>query len=165
MLQLRDYSSDDKWLSEALECDPEVMKDLGGITPPEKIDAVHERRLRLLANPDVWCLVVLLEPKLNPIGTIGVWPSECEGEKIFEMGWMILPKFQKRGYASEAGRLILARAAETGKFSEIVAFPASSNGASNAICRKLGFTLIKEVDIAYNGPPQPSNYWKIVLGR
>jgi len=163
MLQLRNYSSDDRWLTEALECDPEVMRDLGGTTPLEKIAEVHERRLRLVSNPDVWCLVIVLEPEHAPIGTIGVWPSECEGEKIFEMGWMILPQFQKRGFATEAGRLILARATESGKFPEIVAFPASSNGASNAICRKLGFKLIKEVEIGYNGPPQPSNYWKITL--
>ncbi len=36
-MELRDYCQDDIWLTEALECDPNVMRDLGGPTPQEKI--------------------------------------------------------------------------------------------------------------------------------
>ncbi|MBI3547808.1 MAG: GNAT family N-acetyltransferase [Elusimicrobia bacterium] len=162
-MELRDYSDADAWLARAMESDPEVMKHLGGPTPPDKIENAHARRLRCTQEGSIWNFAIHPAPTTGAVGTIGIWESEWRGEKISEMGWMLLPAFHGRGYATEAGRLILERAREQKRWRVVHAFPAASNGPSNAICRKLGFTFIGEAEIGYNGPPQRSCDWKIEL--
>lgn len=162
---LRPYSEHDIWLTEALECDAAVMKDLGGPTPKEKIPQIHARRLAGVEAKKFWYFVIEPNAGEKPVGTIGIWQSEWKAEKICEMGWMILPAFQGRGIATAAGRLILERARAEQKYSEIRAFPAATNGASNAICRKLGFTLHGEIQAGYNDPTKISNDWRIVLSQ
>jgi RimJ/RimL family protein N-acetyltransferase len=162
-MELRDYCHDDIWLTELLEGDPIVMRDLGGPTPEEKIQQIHTRRLNSVIARTVMYFTIVPDPDGGPVGTIGIWESDWEGSKIKEMGWMILPTFQGRGLATAAGRMILDRARTEQNFSEVNAFPAVHNGASNTICRKLGFSLIGEVKVAYNGPPQRSNHWKVDL--
>ena len=105
----------------------------------------------------------MTDDETGAVGTIGLWPSDWQGAKITEMGWMILPQFHGRGYASESGRIILARAKDEHKCAEIDAFPAAINAASNAICRKLGFKLLGEIELSYNGPFVPTNHWRIAL--
>ena len=41
------------------------------------------------------------------------------------------------------------------------AFPATSNGPSNGICRSLGFTLLGEQDVTFAGRVLRSNHWLI----
>ncbi len=162
-LSLREYCSDDMWLTEALEGDPDVMRDLGGPTAHDRIEQIHRRRLASVMEKTVWYFTICPAPDGKPAGTIGIWESEWQGLPINEMGWMLLPAFQGRGLVTAAGRLILSRAKAEEKWMEIHAFPSVNNAASNAICKKLGFSLLEEVRVAYNGPPQPSNHWKIEL--
>jgi RimJ/RimL family protein N-acetyltransferase len=163
-MELRDYCNDDLWLTEALELDPNVMRDLGGPTAKEKIPQIHTRRLNSVIDKTVWYLTIVPDLDSGPVGTIGIWETDWEGSRINEMGWMILPAFQGRGLATLAGRLILDRAKAEQHCREISAFPSIDNRASNIICQKLGFSMLKEVAVAYNGPAQPSNHWKIDLG-
>lgn len=162
-MQLKEYCNDDMWLVEALECDHVVMRDLGGPISRERIEEIHKRRLRGVISKAYWYFTIHPDDTSGAVGTIGIWESEWEGARINEMGWMILPAFQGRGIASQAGRIILDRALNERKYREVVAFPSVQNAASNAICRKLGFELLKEVEAAYNGPPQASNLWKVEL--
>ena len=163
MIELRDYCDDDLWLTEALECDPVVMHHLGGPTLRENILKIHTRRLNSVLAKTTWYLTIVPDPADGPVGTIGIWDADWEGEKIREMGWMILPKFQGRGLAKTAAQMLLDRARAEQKFTEIHAFPSVNNGASNGICRTLGFSLMGEVQVGYNGPPHASNHWKIEL--
>lgn len=162
-MRLRDYSDEDLWLTRALETDPEVMRDLGGPTPTEKVSQHHARRLKSTLAGTVWYFTIRPDESTGPVGTIGVWESDWKGAKINEMGWMILPAFQGRGLATQAGRLVLERARVERRWNTIHAFPYASNAASNAICRKLGFALVGEVEIAYNGPLHKAHDWKIDL--
>jgi RimJ/RimL family protein N-acetyltransferase len=162
-MKLRDYSDADLWLTELLECDPATMQELGGVTSKDRIPAIHKRRLDSVLSKSVWHFVIVPAELDTAVGTIGIWESEWEGSKINEMGWMILPAFQGRGIATHAGKLIFERARNERKWKEVCAFPSINNAASNAICRKLGFTLIKQVEVSYNGPPHPGNLWKIKL--
>lgn len=162
-IELDDYCDEDYWLAEALECDPAVMQDLGGPTARENVLQHHRRRLNSVLKKEVWYLTIRLEPDYSPVGTIGIWQADWHGSKISEMGWMLLPAFHGRGLATAAGRMLLERARVERAHRVIHAFPSAANGASTAICRKLGFNLLGEVEIAYNGPPQPSHHWQIEL--
>jgi RimJ/RimL family protein N-acetyltransferase len=84
---------------------------------------------------------------------------EWRGQTINEIGWMLLPEFQGRKLASEAVRLTLERARAEGRWDVIHAFPGVTNGPSNGICRKLGFSMQEEVEVEYVGRPLRCNHW------
>jgi RimJ/RimL family protein N-acetyltransferase len=157
-MELVTYTEKDLWLTEALETNPVVMAELGGAWPIEEIPGIHERRLGHIAK-GAWNFTIVPEPGARPIGGITLWRSEWDGEPISEAGWMILPEYQGRGYASEALRLLLERARADGRWGSIHAFPGATNGPSNALCRKFGFELRGEVDVDYGGRPLHCNHW------
>jgi RimJ/RimL family protein N-acetyltransferase len=156
------YTEDDLALTESLECDAAAMKDLGGPWPKEKIPEIHRRRLAYIAG-GTWWFKIVPEAAGPAVGTIGIWPMEWEGAPAHEMGWMVLPAYQGRGFAGGAGRLILERARAESRFEKIHAFPALDNGASNAICRKLGFAPLEPCDIDYAGRPLKCRHWRLDL--
>jgi GNAT superfamily N-acetyltransferase len=91
----------DRALTEELESDPEVMRELGGPHTAEEIAATHERRANQLELDD-WWLKIVPESGGPAVGTIGIWPTEHDGERIYEVGWMVLPRHQGKGIASRA---------------------------------------------------------------
>jgi len=83
---------------------------------------------------------------------------------MYEMGWSVLPAYQGRGLATEAGEIALAQARLERRHQFMHAFPAVDNPASNAICRKLGFSLIEECEFEYPpGHPMIVNDWRLDL--
>jgi RimJ/RimL family protein N-acetyltransferase len=76
----------------------------------------------------------------------------------------VLPAFQGRGIArtATAQAIAAARAEQTRRF--VHAFPSVDNAPSNAICRKLGFTLLGEYDFEYpKGSFMRCNDWRLDL--
>ena len=156
------YSDADLGLTEALECDGAVMRELGGPTSVEEARAAHCRRVETVAR-DPWWFKVVPEPGGPPAGTLGIWESEWRGEPIHEMGWMLLPAFQGRGIASAAMDLLLSRARAHPRFDRLHAFPGVSNAPSNAICRKFGFERIEECDVEFRDRMLRCNHWALSL--
>jgi len=163
LVRLRPYGDADAWLVEAIEGDPRMMADLGGATPRERFADVHSRRVAGELSGAHHYFVVETPGAERVLGTIGIWASRLGAEEILEAGWMILPGSQGRGYATAAGRALLELARERGLRGPLHAFPAAANRASNAVCRKLGFTLAGEVDLSYNGPAYRCNDWRVDL--
>ena len=59
---------------------------------------------------------------------------------------------------------MIEHALQEPKYQFMHAFPSVENPASNAICRKLGFTLVEECQVEY--PPGKSmtvNVWRLEL--
>jgi RimJ/RimL family protein N-acetyltransferase len=157
-MHLRPGTMADAWLTVALETDPRVMAELGGPHPSEYAEGAHRRRVA--TNASGWWLMMEPEPGQPPIGAIGLWASEWNGEPISETGWMVLPEHQGRGHASAALRLLVERAAADGRWGEIHAFPGVTNGPSNALCRKTGFELVEtDVEVDYGGRNLHCNHW------
>jgi RimJ/RimL family protein N-acetyltransferase len=76
----------------------------------------------------------------------------------------VIPAFQGRGIAAAATAhaIAMARSEKTHRF--VHAFPSVDNPPSNAICRKLGFTLIGECDFEYPpGSVMRCNDWHLDL--
>jgi RimJ/RimL family protein N-acetyltransferase len=161
-MRLIPYADEHLWLSLALEEDTEAMKNLGGPRPREAILKVHPRRVAEADGLGLF-LVIIPDEGNRPAGTIGIWESEHEGSKIYEMGWMLLPEFHGRGIATEAGRMVLERARADPLIDAVYAFPGSDNGASNAICRKLGFEKVGETDVDFSGRMLHVNSWRLDL--
>jgi RimJ/RimL family protein N-acetyltransferase len=95
---------------------------------------------------------------------VGYWERKWRGEDVYEVGWSTLPAFQGRGFASTATSLAVAQASQDGHHRFIHAFPSVQNQPSNAICRKVGFTLLEEVEFEYpKGSFMQCNDWRFDL--
>ncbi len=157
-MELVPYTDEHLGLTEALETDERVMAELGGAWPRDAIPAIHQRRLKSIAA-GTWWYTIVPEPGQAPVGMIGIFGSDLDGTPISEAGWSILPAQQGRGYASDALRMVLDRAQADGRWGPIHAFPGVTNGPSNALCRKFGFTLVGERPIDYGGRVLRCHHW------
>jgi RimJ/RimL family protein N-acetyltransferase len=140
--------------------DPAMTAYLGGTESPEKI---AERQSRY-EQPGSRQYKIVVDDELDGAGWVGYWEREWLGAEVYEVGWSVLPDYQGRGIAGLAtARLIeVARAENERRFMH--AYPSVENAPSNAICRKLGFTLLGEHEFEY--PPgsfMRCNDWRLDL--
>lgn len=161
---LRPWSEGDLGLLERLMGDPAMTDHLGGPETPEKIRHRNER-YAAIGDPGTGAMfVITVGTGADPAGSIGYWNREWGGEMIWETGWSVLPEFQGRGVATAATALVVASARNDGANRFIHAFPSVDNEASNAVCRKVGFTLLGACEFEYPmGHFSPSNDWVLDL--
>ncbi|NOU65248.1 GNAT family N-acetyltransferase [Paenibacillus sp. LMG 31461] len=143
---------------------PEMMEDLGGPETDEQLRIRHKRYLEISEKGKGHMFSIVLLPNLEAVGSIGYWDSHWQGEHVYEVGWSVLPGFQGRGLASSALRAAISHARSEAKFQWMHAFPSIHNPASNAVCRKLNFTLMSECEFEY--PPghfMQCNDWRLAI--
>ncbi len=161
VITIEPYSDGDLPLLEQLLGDPEMMEHLGGPESPEKIRQRHQRYLRLPETDHMFTIVLNNDKR---VGNIGYWKKHWRDQDVFETGWHIHSRYQGRGLATKAGELVIEFARAEHRYPFMHAFPSIDNPASNAICRKLGFTLLEECQFEY--PPGnllTVNDWQLVL--
>jgi len=142
--------------------DPAMTEHLGGPETPEQLRKRHARYLHPAATDRIYVITVGSEN--IPAGSVVYWERVWQGEKIWEIGWGVLPEFQGQGLASKGTALAIETARTERKHRYIHAFPSIKNGASNAICRKLGFELLAEYDFEYpKGHWMRCNDWRLDL--
>lgn len=156
-VELTPWSVEDHALLHALNSDPVQMAHVGGTETDAKI---ADRNAKYAADPHQLRIAVDGEPA----GWVGFWEREWHGEQVYEIGWSVLRAFQGRGVATRATRLALDAARETDGPRVVHAFPNTDNAPSNAVCRRVGFTLLGETSFEY--PPgnfEVVNDWRIRL--
>lgn len=84
----------------------------------------------------------------EPIGQVGLQPTEVEGEPAVEVGWSIAPARWGEGFATEAGRASIAWGFERIGLEEIVSFAMVENAASLRVMEKLDMTYERDFDRA-----------------
>jgi RimJ/RimL family protein N-acetyltransferase len=163
-VDIRPWSEGDLQLLERLMGDPAMTEHLGGPETPQKIRERHELYCRLADTGKGRMFAIVVGPDKGVAGSVGYWEKELRGQHVWETGWSVLPEFQGLGLATRATSLVLERARSEGKHRYIHAFPSVDNAPSNAICRKLGFTLVEEADFEYPpGNPIRVNDWRLDL--
>ncbi|WP_127354112.1 GNAT family N-acetyltransferase [Actinacidiphila soli] len=143
---------------------PQMKKHVGGPETDEQVLARHQKYLNIAAMGKGHMFIIVLFPEAIGVGTIGYWDRVWRDEAVYETGWNVLPPFQGRGIAVAAAAAAVADARAEGKNDRIHAFPSVDNPASNAICSKVGFSLMGECDFEY--PPgrfMRSNDWCLDL--
>ena len=156
-LRLAPWGPDDRPLLDALNA-PAMMAHLGGPEPAQKLD---ERQARYLEPRSG---MFTIRAGGEKAGSVGFWDREWRGEDVYEIGWLVLPAFQGRGIATRAAELVLDRVRADGRHRAVHAYPAVDNPPSNAICRRLGFTLLGPEDFEF--PPGSwlrCNDWRLEL--
>lgn len=159
---LEPWSEQDLPLLERLLGDAEMMQHLGGPETMEQIQKRHERYLHLPAADHMYAIHI--EGEMEPVGSIGFWEKSWQDQFVYETGWSILPTYQGRGIAVRAGDAVVQLARQEHRYQFLHAFPSVDNAASNAICRKLGFSLIGACDFEYPpGHHMRCNDWQLEL--
>jgi RimJ/RimL family protein N-acetyltransferase len=154
------WSEGDLPLLERLLGDPAMMVHLGG---PETREKIAERHARYLAGAD-------REPQFKvvddgqAVGWVGYWERDWRDREAYETGWSVLPSHQGRGIAGRATGQALEHARAAGRRRFVHAFPSVENPASNAICAKLGFTLLEVCEFEFPpGSTMRCNDWQLDL--
>jgi RimJ/RimL family protein N-acetyltransferase len=160
-MRLRPVTLDDVSLYERLRCDVAMMAELGGPLAREGIPDKVASDVADVELDRAWIFVV--EEEGGAAGHVCIWDHEEDGERINEIGWMVLPEFQGRGLGREAARALLDRARAERRWDVVHAYPAVSNAPSNAICRALGFERLEARDIEFQGRTLRSTHWRIDL--
>lgn len=145
---------------------PEMTVHFVGPETEEKILSRHKRYYEIAQKGTGRMFKILLLPNLEVVGSVGYWDQTWQGESIYEVGWSVLPAFQSKGIATEATAKAINSIHSEMKHRFIHAFPKINNPASNAICRKLGFSFIGECDFEYPvGNTIRCNDWRLTVGE
>ena len=140
--------------------DPEMTKHVGG---PESSAKLAERQSRY-EKKDSRQYRVVVEAGGEGVGWVGYWETTWHDQPVWEIGWAVIPGFQGRGIASSATAQLIDKARAERQHRFVHAFPMVENAPSNAICRKLGFTLLGEIDFpARRGGVVRCNDWRLDL--
>jgi RimJ/RimL family protein N-acetyltransferase len=161
---IRPWSESDLPLLEKLLGDPDMMEHLGGPEIPEQILRRHQRYLHLPEDGTDHIFKIVWGPNGEGVGNVGYWRKTWRDQAIYEIGWLVLAAYQGHGIATKAAAAVIEQARREPKYQLMHAFPSVKNPASNAICRKLGFTLIEECQVEYPlGRSMTVNDWSLDL--
>ena len=160
---LRDVELGDVDAYVRMRCDPAMMADLGGPLPREGSEAKVQRDVQDAAAGTEWIKMIVPDEATPEVvaGTVTLWSHDTYGGSISEIGWMVLPEFQRRGLGKLAVRALLERSRDEDRWGLVHAFPATTNAPSNGICRSLGFTFVGERDVTFADRLLRTNHWTI----
>jgi RimJ/RimL family protein N-acetyltransferase len=159
-VRLEPWGEDDLPLLEQLLGDPVMTEHLGG---PESNEKIVERQARYV-KAESGLFKIVDEATGEGVGWVGYWDKTWREQEVYEIGWAVLPAFQGRGIAGMATAQAIAAARSERKHRFLHAFPSVVNAPSNAICRKLGFTLLGEHEFEYpKGNFMQCNDWRLDL--
>ena len=160
VVRIEPWGKGDLPLLEKALGDPAMMEHLGGPEGPEKIAERQTRYERAGSRQ----YKVVDEVTGEAAGWVGYWERTWRDQQVFEIGWSVLSGYQGRGIASMATAQALVIAGAERKHRFVHAFPSVHNTPSNAICRKVGFTLLEECDFEYpKGIFMRCNDWRLDL--
>jgi RimJ/RimL family protein N-acetyltransferase len=160
---LEPWGGDDLPLITQIMGTPEMTEFLGGPESPEKL-ADRLARYRASTTPESRMFKIVDVASGEGVGSVGYWERSWRGGTVYETGWSVIPAFQGRGIAARATELAIEAARTERRNRYLHAYPLVENGASNALCRKLGFTLLGASDFEYpEGNPIRCNDWRLDL--
>ena len=145
-LFLREWRSEDLDAFAAFWADPIACAYIGGAMP-ERADAWR----RMAGYAGQWMLrgygfwVMQRHDDPAPIGYCGLWHPDHWPEA--EVGWAVLPEFQRKGYAREAARASIAYAEALG-WTTLISLIHRDNMASRGLAENLGARLEREFSLS-----------------
>jgi ribosomal-protein-alanine N-acetyltransferase len=117
--------------------------------PPDLYDpqAIYFSLSRMEEHPDapgwwLWYLVRHAEPDGREVIGIGGFKGPPSEDGTVEIGYSILPEFQRRGYATEAVRGFVTHAFTAREVRRVIAETLPELRSSIGVLRKAGFTFV-----------------------
>ncbi|MGW8060788.1 GNAT family N-acetyltransferase [Streptomyces ziwulingensis] len=156
------WAEGDLWLLRRTNS-PEMTAHLGGPESEERLLGRHRRYTELRAGR---MYRVARVDGGETVGSIGHRRRVWRGAEVWEAGWAMLPESRRRGLAARAARAVVDVARAAGPHRYLHAFPGVGHAASNAVCRRAGFTLLGQADFEYpKGHRIRSNDWRVDLDK
>lgn len=147
-----------------LYTDPRMMTHLGGPLARDFVEARIPRWQRHWEEYGYGSGIVRRKSDGVTVGMYALFHSEYAERLCLEVGWMVALAEQGKGVASEAMKGVIEYArAKLPAERTVVAFPSTTNGASNRVCEKLGFELVGEKAYPFDGIVLKTNAWKLEL--
>src|SRR5205085_4045363 len=91
---------------ERLMGDPAMTEHLGGPESPEKL----LKRQSRYAQSGSGMFKIVDEETGEATGSVGFWERDWRDQRVYEVGWSVLPEFQGRGIAGDATAQVIALA-------------------------------------------------------
>lgn len=141
-LSMQPIEEDDWWLFQKLYQDANVMRFIGELDTPAQIRSRFEQRLGYWDRyADFWlCLIVRERDTGAAVGLTGFFP-DWRPYQQGEVGFIISPEHQGKGYAVESLRAVLDFAFEQCGFHRLQANVLEGNDGSRRVLEKCGFRL------------------------
>ncbi|WP_217557018.1 GNAT family N-acetyltransferase [Paenibacillus sp. GbtcB18] len=157
-VSVRPWSENDLTLLKRMNT-AEMWAHLGGPESEEAVASRHQRYMKAVPGR-VRMFTILFGDEA--VGNVGYWAQQWRDQDVFEVGWGVLPEFQGHGIAMTATSAMLDILRDDVPNAIVYAFPGVSNFPSNAICRKLGFSLAGETEVEFpKGSWMKSNEWRL----
>jgi [ribosomal protein S5]-alanine N-acetyltransferase len=140
-LRLRPFRGSDLKVLHALYGDADNLR-FWGVSPSPNLTATGRMlRWHLPFRPRDYVLWALEDKKSRKVvGMINYHRRELR-EKRVDVGWLLLPQHQGKGYMAEAGRALLRHLFDDLRVHKVEAFIRPENEPSAALARRLGFRL------------------------
>ncbi|MCW5735694.1 MAG: GNAT family N-acetyltransferase [Enhydrobacter sp.] len=140
-LRLRPFRASDLKAMHALYGDAENLR-YWGMDPSGSVENTRKMmRWHIAAAPRQYTIWAVEEKKSKRIvGMINYFRRDMRERRV-EVGWLILPAMQGKGYMTEAGRALLRYLIDTLKVHRVEALIRPENKPSAALAKRLGFRL------------------------
>jgi RimJ/RimL family protein N-acetyltransferase len=147
-LRLRRSRPEDADVISAYRTDPEVHRYQGWErTDPQGVRAeIEDMAARAPGSPGGWVQLSVEDKATGQlVGDVGLSPAEDE-PGVIKVGYTISPKFQGKGYATEAVSALVDYAFDVLGADIVRAYASADNAASIRVAEKAGFTLMERME-------------------
>lgn len=135
--------------------DPDVTRLIGGPFPDDEVRSRLAREIAQQETDGVQYWPIFLLENDDFVGCCGLRPYS-KGERIYELGFHLRPRFRGRGYAKEAAHAAIAYAFDGLNAASLFAGHHPDNASSSRLLEKLGFRYDRHEFYAPTGREHPS---------
>src|SRR6266550_927828 len=140
-LRLRPFRASDRDVLHALYGDADNLRYWGVSPSPNLTNTRRMLRWHLPFRPRHYVMWAVEETRSRKvIGMINYHRRELRERRV-DVGWLLLPEFQSKGYMAEAGRALLRHLFDDLGVHKVEAVIRPENKPSAALARRLGFRL------------------------
>jgi RimJ/RimL family protein N-acetyltransferase len=141
---LRELTEDDLPDLRSILQDPDVMYAYEHTFSEEDVRAWLERQFQRYREIGTGLWAVVLKETGEMIGQAGLTYQSCEGEQVFEIGYLLKKAHWHRGYATEAAQGCKKYAFEVLGHEVVHSLIKADNYASQGVARRVGMHKAKE---------------------
>lgn len=145
-LELRELTAGDLPFVAEMVGDAETMRYYPHKFTPLEARGWLQRQLDRYARDGHGLWLVVEQESGRRVGQVGLAIQDVDGGKEPEIGWLIHRRYQRRGFATEAGRAVRDHAFRSMGLGRVISLIRPINEPSQGVARKVGMEVERETD-------------------